>query len=85
MDEPLRYFSKRKPLKCPNCGARKVASIQYGLVSPELIPALDSDRIVLGGCCVTPSDPSWQCTECDTQIYNERLRTWFQENQGLWE
>ena len=80
MDEPLRYFSKRKPLKCPNCGARKVASIQYGMPGMELAEEARAGRIVLGGCSVTPADPSWQCTECDTQIYHERLRTWFQEN-----
>jgi hypothetical protein len=84
MDEQVRYFSKRKPLKCPKCGEKKVASILYGMVAPEMIQSMDLDRIVLGGCCVTPADPSWQCTECDTQIYNEKLRTWFQENPEPW-
>lgn len=52
--------------KCPRCGSRSVAKIEYGM------PAWDSvlearekaGRIVLGGCCVTGYDPNRHCNHC---------------------
>jgi len=63
--------AKKKPSKCPQCGSPKVARILYGLpdFSPQLQKDLKSGKIVLGGCCVTDSDPTWQCVECETQVY----------------
>ena len=81
MDTRSKYFSKRKPLKCPNCGEKKVAAILYGLPSPGMFTQGSSGKIVLGGCCVTDCDPSWECTNCGTQIYNEVLRSRFKETQ----
>jgi predicted RNA-binding Zn-ribbon protein involved in translation (DUF1610 family) len=83
MDEKLRYFSKRKPAKCPNCGSRNVLGIRYGMASMEMAEEAQAGKFVLGGCCITPSDPYWECTACGTQIHNEEQRTWFQENQDL--
>ena len=28
----------------------------------------------MGGCCITDRDPSWQCTDCQVEIYEEFLR-----------
>jgi hypothetical protein len=59
-------YLHRKPAACPNCGHRPVAEIQYGLAvfSEELGRDLDSGQIILGGCCVSGDDPSWECTAC---------------------
>jgi len=69
----LKATAKRKPRKCPRCGNSTVASILYGL--PKFSAKLKTDlffgHIVLGGCCITDCDPSWQCIECELQIYNE--------------
>lgn len=70
-----QYFANRKPRKCPACGSKKVARILYGMPAFHMIrEELDSGKIVLGGCCISDSDPSWQCVDCSTQIYKESLR-----------
>ncbi len=70
------YYSKHKPRKCPKCGSNKVAAILFGLpvYSEKLQQDMDSGKIVLGGCCVTDHDPTWQCVDCGTGIYKENLR-----------
>jgi hypothetical protein len=83
MDERPKFFLKRKPVKCPHCSARKVVSIAYGLPSPELAEAAQAGRVVLGGCCLTDCDPSWECTACGAQIYHEDLKSRFLENQEV--
>jgi len=64
---------KRKPQKCPQCGSAKIANILYGLpiFSPELDKSLKEGEITLGGCCISDDDPTWICTECETDIYKE--------------
>jgi hypothetical protein len=69
MDEHPLYFFKRKPLKCPSCGAKKVASIFYGMPSFEARAAVEAGKIVLGGCEISSNNPAWECTSCGTQIY----------------
>lgn len=67
----MRYESKSRPRKCPSCGSTHVARILYGLpaFSAKLKASLDAETVVLGGCCVTDDDPEWQCSACDTRIY----------------
>ena len=76
MEESERYFAKRKPIKCPKCGSKKVARILWGkpAFSPELEKELEEQKIVLGGCCCSLHAPSWCCAECNTPIYRESLR-----------
>ena len=72
MTAERRYFSKRKPEKCPACGAVAVASIQYGypdMSDPRLKRDLEAGRVVLGGCCISDDDPAWQCTGCGARIW----------------
>jgi primosomal protein N' len=71
MKKTKKYGCNAKPRKCPACGSSHMADILYGLpvFSEELQAALDTGRIVLGGCVVTDHDPSWQCTDCATRIY----------------
>ena len=42
--------------------------------SETLIEASNRDEVALGGCCMSGSDPSWQCLACETEIYPEHLR-----------
>ncbi|MCQ2348423.1 MAG: hypothetical protein MJZ65_04460 [Paludibacteraceae bacterium] len=59
-----------KPRKCPKCGG-KVARIFYGLpaYTEKLQADLDAGRVILGGCCRTEHDPTWQCTKCGQEFY----------------
>jgi len=71
--EERKTTAKRKPRRCPNCGAAQMASILYGLpdFSSELQRELDEGKTVLGGCCIMGCDPAWQCTRCQLQVYRE--------------
>lgn len=68
------FFAKRKPRQCPACKSKNVASIVYGYPSSDAFEQAEQKKIVLGGCCVSDCDPSWQCVDCDTDIYAEVLR-----------
>jgi hypothetical protein len=68
------YFAKRKPRQCPACKSKNVASIMYGYPSSEAFELAEAKKIVLGGCCISDRDPSWQCVDCGTDIYAEILR-----------
>jgi hypothetical protein len=68
----VEHTATRKPRKCPACGGKKIAQIQYGLPAfdAEMDEKLQQGKIVLGGCCITDCDPRWQCVECNAQIYH---------------
>ena len=68
-----KISARRKPGKCPKCGCAKVASILYGLpdFNPQLERQLDEGKFVLGRCCVSDTDPAWQCVECRTYVYKK--------------
>lgn len=76
MNKSKYYFSKGKPAACPKCGSSRIAQILYGyvIISEALERELKEGKIVLGGCEVTDRDPSWQCTECNIEIFRESLR-----------
>lgn len=54
---------RRKPVKCPHCGA-KVLRIQYGYPGPEMMEAAERGEILLGGCCISPDSPDYACPIC---------------------
>ena len=64
---------KRKPRKCPNCDAKPVASILYGLptYSTELMDKESRGEVVFGGCLIVidGSQPSWKCATCGMEFY----------------
>jgi len=64
----------RKPVQCPECTGRPVATIMYGLpdFTDELEQKLQSGKTVLGGCCITNDDPQWKCTCCGLNIYRKQ-------------
>ncbi len=51
---------------CPYCKSMRCASIEYGFreIDEELKRKLDTEKVVLGGCCVTGDDPQWLCLNC---------------------
>jgi len=79
MNNKSPYFSTRKPRHCPACESHRTARILYGMPAPEVLPKVESGEIVLGGCCIINFEPSWECLDCHTQIYSERLRSKYQE------
>lgn len=54
--------------RCPSCGSRKIARIQWGRPSwsDTLEENLDSGKLTLGGCSVDVHAPKWQCLDCNT-------------------
>jgi len=67
-----RITSKRKPRKCAKCGSPKIVKIMYGYPSEDAFKTVEEGKIVLGGCCITNDDPSWQCAGCGVKIYKEK-------------
>jgi ADP-ribosylglycohydrolase len=61
---PVTPLGRRR--KCPRCGSRSVAQIQYGFPgwSWDLEEAMASGRVDLGGCDVTGNDPDRRCNDC---------------------
>jgi len=59
--------------KCPKCGSSKVARILYGypIMTEKLECEINEGKYVLGGCMAEMRDPSWQCTECNTDIFKK--------------
>ena len=63
---------RRRPDKCPQCGSPRVAEIVYGLPDPALVDAdseadVETERFVLGGCCIGRRNPRWHCLACEYQ------------------
>ena len=48
---------------CPTCGSA-VTPILYGYPSPELFETEGRGEVILGGCVVDPSMPTWRCQRC---------------------
>lgn len=56
--------------RCPSCGSRKIARIQWGRPSwsDTLEEKLDSGKLTLGGCSIDVHAPKWQCLDCNTRF-----------------
>jgi hypothetical protein len=70
----MTYTSNNRPEKCPACGCLKVAHIIYGepdMSDVQLATELNNEKTILGGCEFDISNPSWQCLQCQTEIYRE--------------
>jgi ribosomal protein L37AE/L43A len=67
----MRNDYSKKPRKCPNCGSKNIARIQYGMpvYSEKLEKDLAKNKIVLGGCVISGDDPKWQCTNCKERFF----------------
>ncbi|MGL5949984.1 MAG: hypothetical protein ACRCZH_01020 [Cetobacterium sp.] len=53
-------------IKCPACGSRNTARLQYGMPmwDEELQRKLDNKTVMLGGCCISPESPDYHCNSC---------------------
>lgn len=80
MDDHLDDQSGEPPIperkriwRCPECGGRPLARIEYGLIAPDeqLMAKLQAGRVMLGGCFISDDDPSRACLACDTVIWSD--------------
>ena len=55
---------KRKVI-CPRCGSSNGVKIVYGYPSSKMWEEAERGEISLGGCCVSPNDPTRCCNDCD--------------------
>ena len=69
------YITRRKPRKCPNCGAQRIANILYVFppCSHDLQKDMDEGRVVVRACCVQGPVPAWECRSCGMRIYRESI------------
>ena len=51
------------PRKCPECNSKLVRVI-YGMPNEDLVREVDQGKVLLGGCDITGTDPTWGCPEC---------------------
>ena len=75
-----RIELSRRPKKCPTCTHSPVGTILWGEpdMTPELRKSMNEGKVIIGGCCLSPDDPTWECSNCNQQIWepvleNERL------------
>ncbi len=68
-----KIYFKRKPIKCPKCGHRPVASYVNGMpyYDEKLMLEVSAGKIVLGGCAIIIGGPKWVCTNCETEFYKK--------------
>ena len=66
-----RKSYKRKPRKCPECQYSPVATVMYGMpvMDKKLEEKLAKGVVSIGGCSVSPDDPTWKCTSCEREFY----------------
>lgn len=79
--EPTGQESRR----CPKCRSILIPYI-YGLVGPEVGEAASRGELLIGGCTVSPDNPSWGCSRCswpsrwrglsDADVTDPRLGRW---------
>lgn len=57
--------------KCPYCGSRHTARIQYGmpLMDKQMMHLLDEKIIVLGGCLMSDRNPDYHCNDCGREFW----------------
>ena len=58
--------------KCPACGTTNTVKIVYGMPTHEAFEAVERGELLLGGCCVSDTDPTIHCKECG-QNFGEKL------------
>jgi hypothetical protein len=54
--------------KCPKCGSLNVIKILYGMPTHEAFLMAEEEKIKLGGCCITDSDPEYYCKDCENEL-----------------
>ena len=74
LKEGEKISRDRKPMTCPSCNGKNVAVILWGLpyMTAELSKAVEENKIVFGGCCVSNDDPAWECADCYVKIWSDK-------------
>lgn len=52
---------------CPHCGEKTSVRIVYGLPHGELMVRAERGEILLGGCIISPDQPTRACTTCRSE------------------
>lgn len=70
------FFECPVHFRCPSCGSREIARIQWGRprFTKELEAALDAGVVVLGGCMVASDSPRWRCRSCGHEFGDLGIR-----------
>ena len=66
-----RIEMSRRPKGCTTCGFSPVGEILWGMpdMDSKLQKSIEDGRIIIGGCCLSLDDPSWECSKCKQQIW----------------
>ena len=66
-----RIERKSKPKKCPKCGHSPVGKILWGMprMDDKLQELMDAGKIIIGGCCLSGDDATWECSKCHQQFW----------------
>ena len=65
-DQPRRRERRSRRKTCPTCRkADEVVEILYGMPTEEAWQAGQRGELQIGGCCVTPEQPTKHCKRCD--------------------
>ena len=72
--EYKKFEFKRKPRKCPVRKSTKIAKWFYGMPAPseELDKKFAEKKLLIGGCCIRDDNPTWACTECETNFWKQK-------------
>lgn len=70
-----KYYSAWQPERCPGCNSECVREILYGYPLSGAMDGANRGELVLGGCEIDESNPSWRCLDCHADIYQEHLRS----------
>ena len=58
--------------ECPSCHKTDVVQIIYGYPDEETLIDAEAGRIVLGGCYVSPTNPTHHCRVCGYRFVTVR-------------
>ena len=60
----MKKIWRRKRLRCPHCGSRRIAAVVYGLpdMTDRMAERIDDGKLILGGCM--PRGIYWKCGRC---------------------
>jgi hypothetical protein len=53
---------------CPKCSGTDAIPYVFGYPRPELLQAVDPEKVILGGCVVWPGQPAFRCRACATEF-----------------
>ena len=60
-----------KPRKYSKSGHLPLCEILWGMphMDSKLEELMNAGKIIIGGCCLSGDDPTWECSKCHQQIW----------------